>query len=83
MVADGNAVSGKWTIEIVTKNHPGEDNRVRNVTSSDREKNMTDQQQKYQLSTQQKTPKNESTPHGGKIVSWETQVLSYAEISIR
>jgi hypothetical protein len=32
MVADDNAVRGKWTIGRVTKVHPGKDKRVRNVT---------------------------------------------------
>jgi hypothetical protein len=32
MVADDNAVRGKWTIGRVTKVYPGKDKRVRNVT---------------------------------------------------
>ena len=32
MVADDNAVRGKWTIGRVTKVYPGQDRRVRNVT---------------------------------------------------
>ena len=32
MVADDNAVRGKWTIGRVTKVYPGQDRRVGNVT---------------------------------------------------
>jgi hypothetical protein len=66
MVADDNAVCGKWTIGRVRKVYPGKDKRVRNVTviTSGREYSRPI----TKIYTHQKILKNESIPSlGGRV----------------